>query len=148
PPIVTIPETRPPGTISECIVADLPARGSHPEVAYRQAGDKYILLEYGPPVLDLRFRFRVHALMEELARNPVEGILQLSPGVRSLQITYASRVIHRCALVDASLAAEERRPAVYTMRIPARVVQLPMAYEVSATLDAVARDRQSSRDTA
>lgn len=143
-----LPLAKPAGTISECIVADLPARGSHPEVAYRQAGDKYILLEYGPMVLDLRFRFRVHALMEELRKHPVEGILELSPGVRSLQVHYDSRIIHQDALIRALITAEERLPAVDSMRIPTRVVHLPMAYEDSATLDAVARYRQSVRDTA
>ncbi|MDB6078244.1 MAG: urea carboxylase, partial [Akkermansiaceae bacterium] len=142
------PITRPPGTLSECIIAHLPARGSHPEVAYRQAGDKYILLEYGPVVLDLRFRFRVHALMEELKAHPVNGILELSPGVRSLQVHYDSRTIPQAGLIAALLAAEEKLPAVDTMKIPTRVVHLPMAYEDSATLDAVARYRQSVRDTA
>ncbi len=148
PLIPEIPPAKPAGTISECIVADLPARGSHPEVAYRQAGDKYILLEYGPMVLDLRFRFRVHALMEELRQHPVPGIQQLSPGVRSLQVNYDSRIITQGDLIEALIAAEEKLPAVDSMRIPTRVVHLPMAYEDSATLDAVSKYRQSVRDTA
>jgi urea carboxylase len=119
-----------------------------PAVAYRQAGDKYILLEYGPMELDLRFRLRVHALMEELKKNPVAGILELSPGVRSLQINYDSRVITQKQLIDALLATEDRLPPVDTMRIDTRVVHLPMAFEDSATLGAVAKYRQSVRDTA
>jgi urea carboxylase len=35
-------------------------------VVYRQAGDAYLLVEYGPLVLDLELRFRVHALMDWL----------------------------------------------------------------------------------
>ena len=135
-------------TLSECIIADVPARGTHPEVCYRQAGDKYILIEYGPAVLDLRFRFRVHALMEELNTRPVDGILQLSPGVRSLQINYDSRRITQADLLQRLLEAEDRLPAVDAMRITTRVVHLPLAYEDSATLEAVARYRQSVRDTA
>ncbi len=142
------PELKAGKTVSSAVLAELPAKGSRPTVAYRQAGDKYILLEYGPMALDLRFRFRVHALMEELRNNPVAGILELSPGVRSLQINYDSRVIAQGKLIDALLKAEEVLPPVDTMKVDTRVVHLPMAFEDSATLDAVAKYRQSVRDTA
>lgn len=136
------------GTVSETVLAEIPKQGDRPKVAYRQAGDKYILIEYGPNELDLRYRFRVHALMEELRANPVDGLLEMSPGVRSLQIHYDSRVIHQRDLMQALLAAEEKLPPVDTMKVNTRIVHLPMAFEDSATLDAVARYRQSVRDSA
>lgn len=64
------------------MLAALASEGDRPAVAYRQARDRYILVEYGPNELDLRFRFRVHALhalMEELNASPPRGILELSP---------------------------------------------------------------------
>lgn len=130
------------------IVTELPARGVAPQVVYRQAGDKYVLIEYGPPVLDLNLRFQVHALMEELKLHPVQGILELSPGVRSLQVHYDSRIIGQSELLDALIAAEGKLPPVTSMKVNSRVVHLPMTFEDSATLDAVARYRQSVRDTA
>ncbi|MBI3900487.1 MAG: urea carboxylase [Gammaproteobacteria bacterium] len=150
-PMVQVPLSRrrkPEGTISECVLAALPARGSHPEVAYRPQGDKYLLVEYGPNVLDLRLRFRVHALMEALRANHVPGILELSPGVRSLQVHYDSRVIAQQKLLKALLNIEEQLPAIDAMRMPTRVIHLPLAFEDSATLDAISRYRQSVRDTA
>ncbi|MBQ1783239.1 MAG: urea carboxylase [Gammaproteobacteria bacterium] len=147
-PHLPAPSLAPTTTVSATVIAELPASGERPAVAYRQAGDRYLLLEYGPTVLDLRFRLRVHALMEALKANPIAGILELSPGVRSLQIHYDSRVIHQRLLIDALLALEEQLPPVAEMRIPTRVVRLPLAFEDSATLDAVARYRQSVRDTA
>ncbi|UFZ02665.1 urea carboxylase [Bradyrhizobium ontarionense] len=135
-------------TVSATILLALAPEGDRPAVAYRQAGDRYVLLEYGPNELDLRLRFRVHALMEDLKANPVRGILELSPGVRSLQINYDSRVIHQKDLLDALLAAELRLPAVDTMKVKTRVVHLPMAFEDSATLDAVARYGETVRGTA
>ncbi|HPG28688.1 MAG TPA: carboxyltransferase domain-containing protein, partial [Myxococcota bacterium] len=83
-PTAEKPSLVPADTVSATVLAALPAQGDRPAVAYRQAGDRYILLEYGPNELDLRYRFRVHALMEELKARPVAGILELSPGVRSL----------------------------------------------------------------
>lgn len=133
---------------SPCILATLPEIDGRPEVTYRQAGDKYILLEYGSNVLDLKLRLRVHALMEALKAKPITGIIELSPGVRSLQVNYESRVIHQRDLVNALLDVEHSLPSVNTMRVASRVLYLPMAFEDSATLDAVARYRQSVRDTA
>ncbi|MDQ8036032.1 MAG: carboxyltransferase domain-containing protein, partial [Pedobacter sp.] len=135
----------PQGTASECVIAELPAEGSRPAVAYRQAGDKYILLEYGPTVLDLRLRFRVHALMESLKAEPVKGILELSPGVRSLQIHYDSRIISQAELIAALLARESTLPDVESMKIKSRVVHMPMAFEDSATLGAVTRYSETVR---
>ncbi|WP_027328519.1 urea carboxylase [Marinimicrobium agarilyticum] len=142
----TIPERE--HDLSPCILAALPEAEGRPEVVYRQAGDKYILMEYGPLRMDLRFRLRVHAMMEALKAKPIEGIIELSPGVRSLQVNYDSRVLHQRDLVKQLLAIEERLPPVDQMRVPSRVIHLPMAFEDSATLEAVAKYRQSVRDTA
>lgn len=147
-PSIVRPLLTPTDTVSATVLTALPAKGDRPAVAYRQAGDRYILLEYGPNELDLRYRFRVHALMEELRANPVAGILELSPGVRSLQINYDSRMIHQRALLDALLDAEERLPPVESMKLPTRVLHLPMAFEDSATLDAVTRYRETVRGDA
>ena len=46
------------------VLHSLPASANCPGVVYRQAGDKYLLVEYGPLVLDFELRFRVHTLME------------------------------------------------------------------------------------
>src|SRR5690606_22112252 len=146
--IASIPIEVPENTVSPCILAALPATDSRPEVAYRQAGDKYILLEYGPNVLDLSLRLRVHALMEALKAKPIDGIIELSPGVRSLQINYDSRVLHQRQLIEQLLAVETSLPPAESLRVPSRIIHLPMAFEDSATLDAVARYRQSVRDTA
>jgi len=120
----------------------------HPKTVLRQAGDKYILLEYGENVVDLNLRFRIHALMQALQRAPIAGVLELSPGVRSLQVHYDSRAIDQYRLVAALTAADAGLKDIGRMKVPSRVLYLPMAYEDSATLDAVARYRQSVRDTA
>ncbi|MDH2236733.1 urea carboxylase [Pigmentiphaga sp. GD03639] len=130
------------------ILFEAPAQGERPKTVFRQAGDKYILVEYGDNVLDLNLRFRVHALMEALKAAALPGVLELSPGVRSLQVRYDGRTIGQRALVEALAATDATLAGISTMKVSSRVVYLPMAYEDSATLDAVARYRQSVRDTA
>jgi len=148
PKVTLAPVVKPVDTISECIVAALPAQGSRPLVSYRQAGDKYILLEYGDNILELSLRLRVHALMEALKAAPIDGVIELSPGVRSLQINYDSRIIHQHALITQLLVLEETLGDAREIKVPSRIVHMPMAFEDSATLDAVSRYRQSVRDTA
>lgn len=137
----TFPEATP-------ILHAAPARGERPKAVVRQAGDKHVLVEYGENVLDLNLRFRIHALMEALRSQAIEGVLELSPGVRSLQVRFDSRVISQRTLVEIIAAADDGLRDIRTMQVPSRVVYLPMAYEDSATLDAVARYRQSVRDKA
>lgn len=148
PEVFLAPIVKPENTISDCIVAALPPEGSRPLVSYRQAGDKYILLEYGDNILELSLRLRVYALMEALKASPINGVIELSPGVRSLQINYDSRVIHQQQLIDKLLVIEETLGNARDIKVPSRIVYMPMAFEDSATLDAVARYRQSVRDTA
>ncbi|MFT6488491.1 MAG: urea carboxylase [Alcanivorax sp.] len=133
---------------SATMLAEKDADGHVPRIVYRQAGDKYILIEYGDNVLDLALRMRVHALMENLKASPVEGILELSPGVRSLQIHYDSRRIDQTTLVETLLDREKSIGSVDDMVVTSRVLHLPMAFEDSATLDAVSRYQETIRSDA
>ncbi|MGS1009659.1 urea carboxylase [Achromobacter anxifer] len=137
-----------PAAVAEPIVAALPAQGARPAVSYRQAGDGYLLLEYGDNVLDLALRMRIHLLMEALNADPIAGVLELSPGVRSLQIRYDSRVIMQGALIERLLRIESGLADVATLKVPTRVVYLPMAFEDSATLGAVQRYQETVRASA
>ncbi|MFN4263415.1 MAG: urea carboxylase [Thioalkalivibrionaceae bacterium] len=146
PPLVAIdPFVDPAG---DPVRARLAARAAAPGVVMRQAGDTYLLLEYGDNVLDLRARLRVHALMEALAEQAVPGVEECSPGVRSLQIRFDPERIGQAALVETLLAIEDSLPAVDTMSVPSRIVHLPLAFEDSATLEAVLKYRRSVRDSA
>lgn len=53
------------------VLKRLPATDSHPGVEYRLAGDRYVLVEYGPMELDLNLRVRVHMLEKWLADDQV-----------------------------------------------------------------------------
>lgn len=130
------------------IVARLPAVSGRPVVTYRQAGDGYLLLEYGENVLDLALRMRVHLMMQALRAEPIAGVAELSPGVRSLQVRYDGRVVPQAELVRRLLQAEERLPDVSRVKVPTRVVHLPMAFEDSATLGAVRRYQETVRGRA
>jgi len=135
-------------TASETVLAELAPTAHRPAVAYRQAGDNYVLLEYGENVLDLTLRLRVHLLMQALHAQPIDGVEELSPGVRSLQIRYDSRRIRQHRLLQRLIDLEQHLADVSTLRIPTRIVHLPMAFEDSATLGAVQRYSETVRKAA
>lgn len=143
-----VPSLRPDRTVSATVLAELPANDTRPRVTYRQAGDAYVLVEYGDNVLDLALRLRVHLLMEALKTSPVPGLEELAPGVRSLQLRYNSRVLHQSALIEHLLRLETQLAEVDRLKIPTRVIHLPMAFEDSATLGAVQRYSETVRSEA
>src|SRR5262249_2025066 len=58
---------------------------------YRAAGDRYLLIEVGPNELNIDLRIRVHALEQMLRRQRLNGVVDITPGIRSLHIHYDSR---------------------------------------------------------
>jgi urea carboxylase len=135
---------RPAGKISP-ILASLPERRARPAVTYRRAGDCNVLVEYGPMVLDLELRLHVHALMSWLESRDLAGIVDLTPGIRSLQVHYESRVLPLDRLLSMLMTAETELPAIDDMQIPTRIVRLPLSWDDDATRLAIAKYMQSVR---
>jgi len=126
------------------------ADGSRDRVAvsYRHSGEDYLLIEYGAAVLDLELRFRVQALMDSLARLSEPAIVDLTPGIRSLQVHYDSRALPQEKLQRLLLEAEERLPCIDALEVPSRIVHLPLSWDDPATRVAIERYMQSVREDA
>jgi urea carboxylase len=134
------------------ILHRIPQSARQVQVVYRQSGDKNLLIEYGQPELDLNLRFRAHALMEWVQGNLdagcFKGILDLTPGIRSLQIHFDSRVLSRDKLLKRLIAAERELPAIEDMEVPTRIVHLPLSWDDGATRLAIEKYIQSVRSDA
>jgi urea carboxylase len=102
--------------------------GRNPEVVYARAGDENILVEYGPMTLDLALRMRVHLLMEVVQREKPHGLIDLTPGIRSLQIHYDSSETSTNKILDTLMALEERLPDPRSVTIESRIVHLPLSW--------------------
>ena len=147
---VALPALRaaPPGTKgASAVLASRAAERHLPKAVWRQAGDNCILLEYGEDVLDLALRFRVHLLTEAIRAEELP-ILELSPGVRSLQIRYHTDRISQTGLMRRLCEIEEGLASADSLKLPTRVVRLPMAFQDSATLGAIARYSETVRSSA
>ncbi len=131
---------------SDCPLLNLvPGSDEQIAVVYRQAGDKNLLVEYGPLMLDLNLRFRVHALMIWLEKQAIIGILDLTPGIRSLQVHYDSRRLPVKILLDILAQAEGELPNIAEMEVPTRIVHLPLSWDDAATQLAIEKYMQSVR---
>jgi urea carboxylase len=126
----------------------LPEEPGRVAVCYRRASDKYLLVEYGPLVLDIALRFRVHALMLWLEAKHVHGIIDLTPGIRSLQIHYDSRKLPLGDLMETLLHAESVLPDIENIEVPSRIVHMPLSWDDPATRLAIEKYTQTVRPDA
>ena len=137
-----------PETLKSAILSQYAGINGAPDVVYRPAGDHYLLVEYGALVLDLNLRFRVHALMQWLQTQQVGGIIDLTPGIRSLQIHYDATLLPQATLLTLLHRAESELPAIDDMVVPSRTVWLPLAWDDSQTRLAIDKYMQSVRPDA
>jgi urea carboxylase len=117
----------------------LARRDGAPPVTYRRCGDDNLLVEYGPMVLDLGLRMRIHALAERVAAERLEGILDLTPGIRSLQLHVDPDVMSVRHALGIVYALEDDIPATEALAVPSRTVHLPLSWDDPATREAIAR---------
>jgi urea carboxylase len=127
------------------ILASVPSGDARPAVLYRRAGDKNLLVEYGPLILDIELRLRVHALMLWLKAAAPAGIVDLTPGIRSLQVHYDSRELPLERLLGLLHEAEHSLTAIEEMQIATRIVKLPLSWDDDSTQLAIAKYMQSVR---
>jgi urea carboxylase len=104
-----------------------------------------VLVEFGEPVLDLRSRVRVQALRTALAEASVRGVLDVTPGVRSLHVQHDPDRLSAEALIAELVQIEAASPAPEELVIPGRTVHMPLAWRHSEAMKAVARYQASVR---
>ncbi len=114
-------------------------------ITVRRSGDAWLLVEFGPPVLDIRLRFHAHRLMLSLQSEPLAGLLELTPGIRSLQIHYSPTEVSgpklMAALVERARDVAER-PAE---PVASRIIHLPLSWDDPQCQLAVEKYNQSVR---
>lgn len=129
------------------VLASFPQTESSPKIVYRQAGDRYILVEYGENSMDLNLSYRLHKLIEMVTDMKIEGVVEMSRGVRSVLIEYDEKVSQK-SLLDTMLSLEREIAFVNKWKVPSRIIKLPMAFEDEKTLSAVKRYQETIRSDA
>jgi len=129
-------------------VLDAVRDGSGGPVTYRRAGERALLVEFGEPVLDLRSRVRAHLLQQALVELAPAGVVDLTPGVRSLHVHHDPDRLPAHELLRLLVGLESELPAPDATTVPGRVVHLPLAWRDADAMSAVARYQASIRPDA
>jgi urea carboxylase len=120
-----------PAPLTSPIVLDL-GDGDRRLVA-RLSGDTHLLLEIGEAELDLVLRFRAHALMQTLEASAragaLVGMIDLTPGIRSLQVHYRPEELPLAQLVGTVAGCWEGVCNAGNLNVPSRIVHLPLSWD-------------------
>jgi len=95
----------------------------------RLSGDTHLLLEIGAAELDLVLRFRGHALMQALEAKQLGGVIDLTPGIRSLQVHYQPETLALSDLLGIVAGEWDAVCAAQDLRVPSRIVHLPLSWD-------------------
>ncbi|MHB2246659.1 urea carboxylase [Pseudomonas fitomaticsae] len=95
----------------------------------RVSGDTHLLLEIGAPELDLVLRFRAHALMQALESKSLQGVIDLTPGIRSLQIHYQPEQLPLADLLGIVAGEWDAVCSATDLQVPSRIVHLPLSWD-------------------
>ena len=123
-------------------------QAGRPSVTYRRSGDANLLVEFGELQLDIGLRMRVQVLMDRLEKAAVPGVLDLTPGIRSLQIHTDPSIIRPTELVTVVRDLEVDIPDTEELVVPSRTVRLPLSWDDPQTRLAIERYMNGVRDDA
>ena len=114
---------------------------SRPELDFviRQAGQEWLLVEFGPHVLDIALHLRAHAFAARLDDEAVPGIVETTLGIRSLQIRFDRTRWSGASLAARLLPMLEEVDRVEDMAPESRIVRLPLSWDDPACREAVER---------
>ncbi|MBS1891061.1 MAG: 5-oxoprolinase/urea amidolyase family protein [Actinobacteria bacterium] len=116
-----------------------------PAIAYRRQGDDHLLVELQPNVLDLGLRLRVHALAAAIEADALGGVLELTEGIRALQVKVDPAALSPQEAVAAIGRLEAELPPTDDLAVPSRTVHLPLSWDDPATREAIDRYMQGVR---
>ena len=95
----------------------------------RLSGDTHLLLEIGAPELDLVLRLRGHALMLALEAKALPGVIDLTPGIRSLQVHYRPAQLPLKQLLEIVAGEWDAVCAAKDLQVASRIVHLPLSWD-------------------
>ncbi|KXT04491.1 hypothetical protein AC578_8695 [Pseudocercospora eumusae] len=144
---------KPSGDYTKAVIWERAAEGAQPQVRYRQAGDDYVLVEYGNEQFDINYRCRATALEKALNSNDApswlkENLVTTVSCCTSVNICYDGSKIDRGQLVKHLQSLEEQFGDLSKVKVPCRKFKLPLAWETSEQREATKRYMETQRPQA
>ncbi|MDF1785243.1 MAG: 5-oxoprolinase/urea amidolyase family protein [Verrucomicrobiales bacterium] len=124
-----------------------PIVASDEEMVYRRSGDRNVLIEFGPPKLDIALRLKVHQIYEHLKEADLPSVLDITPGVRTLQVHFdRSESVESMTAKVREMVKTLRRVEDYEIR--SRIVHLPLSWDDPSTREAIEKYHATVRKDA
>ncbi|RBW67866.1 urea carboxylase [Bacillus taeanensis] len=117
-------------------------------ITIRFSGDENLLVEYGEMELDLLLRFQAHVLMDAIQKSEDIPVLDLTPGIRSLQIHIDASKMTVKEAAKKVLEIDQSLPPLESIQVPSRVVRLPLSWNDPSVQLATERYQQNVRPDA
>lgn len=131
------------------ILAELKPKFAYkPRVVYRQAGDRYILVEYGDGKMDFNMSYRINRLKYQITKHKTKGIREMAQGVTSVLVEFDSYQITQKELLDTLMSFEDLIRFSKNWSVKSNIIRLPMAFEDQKTLKCVERYQETIRSKA
>jgi len=143
-----VPAEQPPAPTVLARTEPRAGQAPRPQLTFRRSGDRHLLVEVGPPVLDIDLRVRAQQLADWFAEEQVAGVLDLTPGIRSLQVQVDGDRLTVEQALDLVRRADAELPPVADVVLPSRVVHLPLSWDDPAVRKAIDIYMRSVRDDA
>jgi urea carboxylase len=118
------------------------------DITIRAAGDEFLLVEAGELKLDIELRFFIHALMGYIEEKDLAGIIDLTPGIRSLQIHFNSQIISRELIIKTVTKGIHSLKDIENLEVDSRTVWLPLSWNDPSIQLAINKYQQGVRPNA
>ncbi|KAH8787811.1 putative urea amidolyase [Diaporthe sp. PMI_573] len=125
-----------PSSVRPAVIRLSDATPSRPQIAYRQSGDDYLLVDYGNGSFDINHKCRITALKRKLesSTGPIrfspsgEGIYNTVCVGNSMMIYYSGLAIPQSQLLDYLEALEDELGDLASITMPNRTFKLPVTF--------------------
>lgn len=118
------------------------------DIVIRSAGNEFVLVEAGELKLDIELRFFIHASMTYIEEKNLKAIIDLTPGIRSLQIHFNSLEINRSEILELVEEAINSLKDIENLEVESRTVYLPLSWNDPSIQLAIDKYQQGVRPNA
>ena len=118
------------------------------DVTIRQAGQEWVLLEFGEAIIDVGARVLIGDFAKLVTDSGLPGVVEMIPGVRSLLLRFDIARWSHDTMVRALEPLLEEARANSSSTIPSRIVSLPLSWDDPACHEAIARYTSNVRPDA
>ncbi len=87
------------------------------------------MIEFGDMVLDIELGFMAQHLMQALELENIDGVLELTPGIRSLPVHFNCLVVPEDELIRRVKSCCQTLSTDKPVSVPSRIVHLPLSWD-------------------